>query len=159
MTHVRARRKARPDPLGTMEKRNGNPVLEFYPQIKWVHIACVLASGLLFALRGLLVQAGHAGAAQWEPVRWLSYAIDTTLLTAALMLLSILPGALFANGWLTTKLVLLVLYVLLATLALKRARTPRARLAFFVAALVTYIYMLGVARMHHPLGWLHGWLA
>lgn len=159
MTHVRARRKARPDPLGTMEKRNGNPVLEFYPQIKWVHIACVLASGLLFTLRGLLVQAGHAGAAQWEPVRWLSYAIDTTLLTAALMLLSILPGALFANGWLTTKLVLLVLYVLLATLALKRARTPRARLAFFVAALVTYIYMLGVARMHHPLGWLHGWLA
>jgi uncharacterized membrane protein SirB2 len=159
MTHVRARCKARPDPLGTMEKRNGNPVLEFYPQIKWVHIACVLASGLLFALRGLLVQAGHAGAAQWEPVRWLSYAIDTTLLTAALMLLSILPGALFANGWLTTKLVLLVLYVLLATLALKRARTPRARLAFFVAALVTYIYMLGVARMHHPLGWLHGWLA
>ncbi len=142
-----------------MEKRNGNPVLEFYPQIKWVHIACVLASGVLFALRGLLVQAGHVGAAQWMPVRWLSYAIDTTLLTAALMLLSILPGALFANGWLTTKLVLLVLYVLLATLALKRARTPRARLGFFVAALVTYIYMLGVARMHHPLGWLHGWLA
>jgi hypothetical protein len=28
-----------------------------------------------------------------------------------------------------------------------------------VAALVTYVYMLGVARMHHPLGWLHGWLA
>jgi uncharacterized membrane protein SirB2 len=159
MTHVRARRKARPDPRSTTEKRNGNPVFEFYPQIKWVHIACVLASGVLFALRGLLVQAGHAGAAQWMPVRWLSYAIDTTLLTAALMLLSILPGALFANGWLTTKLVLLVLYVLLATLALKRARTPRARLGFFVAALVTYIYMLGVARMHHPLGWLHGWLA
>ena len=135
------------------------PVFEFYPQIKWVHIACVLASGLLFALRGLLVQLGHAGAAQWEPVRWLSYAIDTSLLTAALMLVSILPGALFANGWLTTKLVLLVVYVVLATLALKRARTRRARLAFFIAALACYVYMLGVARMHHPLGWLHGWIA
>jgi uncharacterized membrane protein SirB2 len=156
MTHVRARRKARPDPLGTMEKRNGNPVLEFYPQIKWVHIACVLASGLLFALRGLLVQAGHAGAAQWEPVRWLSYAIDTTLLTAALMLLSILPGALFANGWLTTKMVLLVVYVVLATLALKRANSRRARAICFALALGTYFFMLGVARMHHPLGWLHG---
>src|SRR3546814_4694813 len=74
-------------------------MFEFYPQIKWVHIACVLASGLLFALRGLLTQFGYTGAAQWEPVRWLSYAIDTTLLTAALMLVSILPGALFANGW------------------------------------------------------------
>jgi uncharacterized membrane protein SirB2 len=134
-------------------------MFEFYPQIKWVHIACVLASGSLFALRGLLVQAGHAGAAQWAPVRWLSYAIDTTLLTAALMLVSILPGALFANGWLTTKLVLLVVYVVLATLALKRARTKRARLAFFIAALLVYVYMLGVARMHHPLGWLHGWIA
>lgn len=135
------------------------PVFEFYPQIKWVHIACVLASGSLFALRGLLVQLGHAGAAQWGPVRWLSYAIDTSLLTAALMLVSILPGALFANGWLTTKLVLLVVYVVLATLALKRARTRRARLAFFIAALACYVYMLGVARMHHPLGWLHGWIA
>jgi uncharacterized membrane protein SirB2 len=134
-------------------------MFEFYPQIKWVHIACVLASGSLFALRGLLVQTGHAGAAQWTPVRWLSYAIDTTLLTAALMLVSILPGALFANGWLTTKLVLLVVYVVLGTLALKRARTPRARLAFYVAALATYAYMLGVARMHHPLGWLYGWMA
>ncbi|WP_426689610.1 SirB2 family protein [Rhodanobacter ginsengiterrae] len=134
-------------------------MFEFYPQIKWVHIACVLASGSLFALRGLLVQLGHAGAAQALPLRWLSYAIDTTLLTAALMLVSILPGAMFANGWLTTKLVLLVVYVVLATLALKRARTPRARRIFFIAALVTYLYMLGVARMHHPLGWLHGWIA
>jgi uncharacterized membrane protein SirB2 len=134
-------------------------MLEFYPQIKWLHIACVLASGSLFALRGLLTQFGYVGAAQWEPVRWLSYAIDTSLLTAALMLVGILPGAMFANGWLTTKLVLLVVYVVLATLALKRARTKRARLAFFIAALLVYVYMLGVARMHHPLGWLHGWIA
>jgi len=130
-------------------------VFEFYPQIKAVHIACVLASGLLFALRGLLVQLGRDGIAQWAPVRWLSYAIDTTLLTAALMLVSILPGAMFANGWLTTKLVLLVAYVVLGTLALKRARTSRRRLGCYVVALAVYIFMLGVARMHHPLGWLH----
>ncbi|WEN14513.1 SirB2 family protein [Rhodanobacter sp. AS-Z3] len=134
-------------------------MLEFYPQIKWVHIICVLASGSLFAMRGLLTQFGYTNAAQWMPLRWLSYAIDTSLLTAALMLVSILPSALFANGWLTTKLVLLVFYVVFATLALKRARTPRARRGFLIAALATFIYMLGVARMHHPLGWLHGWIA
>jgi len=131
-------------------------MFEFYPQIKWVHIACVLASGSLFALRGLLVQLGHAGAAQATPLRLLSYGIDTTLLTAALMLLTLLPGAMFANGWLTTKLVLLACYVVLGTFALKRARAPRARMTFYVAALATYLFMLGVARMHHPLGWLHG---
>jgi uncharacterized membrane protein SirB2 len=134
-------------------------MFEFYPQIKWVHIACVLASGLLFALRGLLVQLEHANVAQWTPLRLLSYSIDTTLLTAALMLLSILPGAMFANGWLTTKLILLVAYVVLGTLALKRGRTPRMRQFCYVAALTTYVFMLGIARMHHPLGWLHGWLA
>lgn len=131
-------------------------MFEFYPQIKWVHVACVLASGSLFALRGLLVQLGHADAAQATALRLLSYGIDTTLLTAALMLLTILPGAMFANGWLTAKLVLLVCYGVLGTFALKRTHTPRTRMAFYMAALATYLFMLGVARMHHPLGWLHG---
>ncbi len=134
-------------------------MLEFYPQIKWLHIACVLASGGLFALRGLLVQLGRAGVAHWAGLRWLSYAIDTILLTAALMLLSILPGALFANGWLLAKLVLLVAYIALGSFALRRARTAGGRLASFLGALAVYGTVVGIARMHHPLGWLHGWLA
>ncbi len=134
-------------------------MFEFYPQIKWVHIVCVLASGALFALRGLLVQTGHGDAAQWTPLRLLSYSIDTTLLTAALMLLTILPAAMFANGWLTAKLLLLVVYVVLGTLALKRARSQRVRGLCYVAALGTYVFMLGIARMHQPWGWLYGWLA
>lgn len=124
---------------------------EFYPQIKNVHVLTVLLSGGLFALRGLGVLLG----ARWPnaaPVRWLSYTIDTTLLTAALMLLTILPGAMFANGWLAVKLTLLVAYVVLGVMALRRARTRAARAGFYVAALVTYAYMIGVARAHHPLG-------
>ena len=134
-------------------------MLEFYPQIKTVHILCVLLSGALFALRGALVLAGRGGIAQAAPVRYLSYTIDTSLLTAALMLLTLLPGAMFANGWLATKLVLLVAYVVLGTLALKRARSPRGRAICFAAALCTYVYILGVAYMHHPLGWLYGPIA
>ncbi len=134
-------------------------MIEFYPQIKAVHILCVLLSGSLFALRGSLVLAGRNAIAHWAPLRFLSYTIDTALLTAALMLLTMLPAALFANGWLATKLVLLVVYVVLGSLALKRARSPGLRTGCFVAALVVYVAMLGIARMHHPLGWLHGWLA
>ena len=133
-------------------------MIEFYPQIKNVHVLTVLLSGGLFALRGLGVLLG----ARWPnaaPVRWLSYTIDTTLLTAALMLLTILPGAMFANGWLAVKLTLLVAYVVLGVMALRRARTRAARAGFYVAALVTYAYMIGVARAHHPLGWLAPWLA
>jgi len=127
-------------------------MIEFYPQIKWMHIAAVLASGSLFLLRGLLLQTGQQRLAMAAPVRYLSYSIDTVLLTAAMMLLTILPRAMFANGWLTAKLVLLVVYVVLGTFALKRARTPRVRLACYLLALLVFGFMLTIARGHHPLG-------
>lgn len=128
-------------------------MIEFYPQIRLVHITCVVLSGALFFLRGAGVLAGM----RWPmalPVRIASYSIDTVLLTAALMLVTMLPGAIFANGWLTTKLVLLVVYVVLGSLALKRAHTPRARLLCFVAAATTYLLMFSIARTHDPLGLL-----
>jgi uncharacterized membrane protein SirB2 len=132
-------------------------MIEFYPQIKWVHIAAVLCSGAIFLLRGMLVQVGQERVAMAAPLRYLSYSVDTVLLTAALMLLTVLPGAMFANGWLAVKLVLLVVYVGLGTFALKRGRTPRVRAICYVVALLVYIAMIGIARAHHPLGWLQ-WL-
>lgn len=130
-------------------------MIEFYLQIKSVHVAMVIASGLLFALRGAAVLAG----ARWAmaaPLRYLSYTIDTTLLTAALMLLTALKLNPFVVPWLAVKLALLVVYVVLGSLALKRARSRRARAIFYVAALATFGFMYFVARAHHPLGLLQG---
>jgi hypothetical protein len=67
-------------------------LLAFYAQIKAVHVAAVLLSGTLFLLRGALVQAGGARWAMSGFARYASYGIDTVLLTAALMLVTILPG-------------------------------------------------------------------
>ena len=128
-------------------------MIEFYPQIRSVHILAVCLSGGLYALRGLGVLAGM----RWPQVafvRYLSYSIDTVLLTAALMLVTILPGALFANGWLTAKLVLLVVYVVLGVFALRRGRSPTIRAVCYVAALLVFATIFGIARYHHPLGWL-----
>lgn len=135
-------------------------MIEFYPQIKAAHVVAVLCSGGLFLLRGALVQVGAPAAvrvAMAAPTRYLSYGVDTALLTAALMLLTILPGAVFANGWLAVKLVLLVVYVVLGTLALRRGRTPAARRACYVAAILVFSFMLTVARTHQPLGAIAGW--
>ena len=53
---------------------------------------------------------------------------------------------------------LLVLYVALGSLALKRARTPAARRASYAGALMVYMFMASVALSHHPLGFLQpGW--
>lgn len=131
-------------------------MIEFYPQILFTHILAISLSGSLFALRGLGVLAG----ARWPrsaTLRYLSYSIDTVLLTAALMLLTILPAAMFANGWLTLKLVLVVAYVVLGSFALKRGRTPRVRTICFVAALLLFATIVGIALAHHPLGWLLRW--
>lgn len=133
-------------------------MIEFYTEIKWLHVAAVFASGSLFLLRGLAVQGG----ARWAmspPLRYASYTIDTVLLTAAFMLLTILPGAVFANGWLTTKVSFLVAYVVLGSYALKRGHGRRERLAFLIAAACVYAAMIAIARSHHPLGALHAVLA
>lgn len=131
-------------------------MIEFYAQIKSAHIGLAIVSGLLFALRGALVQWGRPALAMAAPTRYLSYGIDTALLTAALMLLNMLPGAVFANGWLAVKLVLLVIYVLLGTYALKRGQSRRTRALCYVAALVVFGCLASVARTHHPLGFLAG---
>lgn len=128
-------------------------MIEFYPEIKWVHVAAVICSGLLFAVRGTAQLAG----ARWTmaaPLRYLSYAIDTTLLTAALMLATILRQYPFVHAWLTVKVLLLVVYIVLGTFALKRGRTHTAKLYCFLAALGLYLFIASVARAHHPLGFL-----
>ena len=126
-------------------------MIEFYLQIKWVHIAAVTASGSLFALRGAGTLAG-ARWPMWAPLRFLSYFIDTVLLTAALMLVTILHQYPFVQGWLTAKVCLLVVYIVLGTFALKRARSQRARALCFVSAIAVYLFIVSIARAHHPLG-------
>ena len=126
-------------------------MIEFYPQIKWVHVAAVMASGSLFFLRGLALHAG----ARWvmaAPLRYLSYTVDTILLTAALMLATILHQYPFVHAWLTAKVVLLVAYVVLGSYALKRGQTRKIRVVSWLAALGIYALIISIARAHHPLG-------
>jgi uncharacterized membrane protein SirB2 len=93
------------------------------------------------------------------PIRYLSYTIDIVLLAAALLLLAILPPAVYGNGWLALKLTLLVVYIVLGTLALKRGRTATIRRGCFFAAVAVYIYMFFIARTHDPLGPVRSLLA
>ena len=128
-------------------------MIEFYPQIKAAHVGLVMLSGAFFALRGAFVLAG----ARWPqalPVKWTSYAIDTALLTAAFMLLTILPGAMFANGWLTVKIAFLAAYVGLGIAAFRPTRGNGARTALVVAAVLCFLQVYGIARAHDPWGWL-----
>lgn len=130
-------------------------MLEFYPQVKAVHVGAVVASGALFAMRGALAIAGRRRVALRAPLRYASVVIDTVLLAAGATLVAMLPSALFANHWLAVKLVLLVVYIALGIVALRAAdRHPRRAAACYAFALVAFLAMIGIALAHHPLGWL-----
>lgn len=126
-------------------------VMDVYPVVRWLHMALVATSGTLFVVRGVSVMRGAA----WPMtpvVRRTSVLIDSALLGAAVTLLYILQLNPFAVGWLTTKIVFLLLYIVLGTFALKRARNPGVRLWCFLASVLCLGFMVTVARAHHPLG-------
>jgi len=124
----------------------------FYQEIRNVHIASVLASGGLFLLRGAGLNLFNASWPNWAPLRYLSYTIDTVLLTAALMLMTIVDQYPFVHHWLTVKVLLLVVYIVLGSFALKRGKTRNQRLGYYAAALIVFAFILSVARAHDPLG-------
>lgn len=134
-------------------------MFEYYLEIRWVHIAAVIASGSLFALRGLGL---HLFNARWPMnvwLRYLSYTIDTVLLTAALMLMTIVSQYPFVDGWLTAKVLLLVVYIVLGSYGLKYGRTKPIRITCTIVALMVYGYIITVARARDPLGFLSTFFA
>jgi uncharacterized membrane protein SirB2 len=74
------------------------------------------------------------------------------LLASAIALATMLRQYPFASGWLTAKVTGLVVYVVLGTIALKRGRTLRVRVAAWIAAQLVFLYIVSVAITKDPLG-------
>jgi uncharacterized membrane protein SirB2 len=124
---------------------------EYYLALRHAHIGLAILSVSLFTLRGclMLARSAHVDSA-W--LKYPSYLIDTLLLTFALMLMTVIHQYPFVTGWLTMKVALLAVYVLLGSIALRRGLTRGSRTAAFWAALLTVAFLYSVARAHHPLG-------
>jgi uncharacterized membrane protein SirB2 len=119
--------------------------------IRHAHLALVVLSGMLFALRGAGVLAG----ARWPrhlALRIGSVVIDTLLLAAGATLWALLQLNPLRESWLGVKLVLLVAYIVLGSEALKRAQTTSARAVFFIASLTVFATMVSIGWTRHPLG-------
>jgi len=123
----------------------------WYLQILWTHIGCVIASGSLFFTRGCMMLAGLP-TANHVALRRISVAIDSLLLVAAIALTIIIHQYPFVQAWLTVKVILLVVYIVLGVFALRRGRTRAIRTACFAAAMVVFLFIVNVARTHDPLG-------
>lgn len=124
---------------------------DYYFALRQVHITCAILTITLFTFRGLLMVAGSQ-LHRTMILRVVPVAVDIVLLTTALMLTTVIRQYPFSTGWLTMKVVLLVAYVVLGSIALRPGRTRGVRMAAFIAALATVAFLVTVARTHSPLG-------
>jgi len=115
-----------------------------YTLVKYLHVGCVVLSGTGFVLRGAWMLQGSPMLAQrW--VRVLPHVLDTVLLASAIALAVMLEQYPLVHGWLTAKVLGLIAYIVLGTIALKRGRTRAVRIAAFCGALVVFAYIVAVA--------------
>lgn len=121
-----------------------------YVLLKHLHITCVVLSGLGFCLRGWWMLIDSPLLRQ-RIVRIAPHVIDSLLLGSALAMALMSGQYPFAQGWLTAKFFGLLAYILLGTMALKRGKTKLVRIRFFVLALLSYAYIVGVALTRNPL--------
>lgn len=122
----------------------------YYLAIKHIHMLCVALSGLLFVFRGCLMLA-NSPRLQSTWLKVTPHVVDSVLLLAGVTLVIIshqYPGQ---QPWLTAKLIGLVIYIVLGTIALKRGRTKRTRVLALIAALAVFAWIICVAITRNPL--------
>jgi len=124
-----------------------------YSLLKHLHLTTVAVTLVLFVLRGVWMMADSPRLqARW--VRIVPHVNDALLLASGIGLAVLIQQYPLVNGWLTAKLLALLLYIGLGTYALKRGKSRGQRIAAWVAALLVVGYMVAVAVTHDPLPFL-----
>lgn len=121
-----------------------------YFTLKLVHVSCAALSISLFILRGIWMLRDSA----WLRQRWVGivpHVIDTVLLTSAILLALLTAQYPGIHDWLTAKIVALLLYIALGTIAIKRGATRTIRGAAWLAAIAVFAYIVAVALSRNPL--------
>ena len=123
-----------------------------YIAIKHLHVTTAVVSISLFLLRAFWMLRGspmlNAG---W--VRVLPHVNDTLLLIFALWMVYLSKQYPFVEGWLTAKVLALLVYIVTGALALRYAATPARRRAWLTVALLSVGYIVAVALTRNAAPW------
>jgi len=115
-----------------------------YILLKYLHVSFVVLSGTGFVLRGAwMMRNSPMLARRW--VRVVPHVVDTVLLASAIALALLIRQYPMVHAWLTAKVLGLVAYIVLGTIALRRGRTRAVRIAAFWSALLVFAYIVAVA--------------
>ncbi len=115
-----------------------------YSVIKNAHISFALFSIGLFVLRaGWSITNSPLLQKKW--LKLIPHLNDTLLLCCAIYLMVTTQQYPFYNGWLTAKVLALVLYIILGSYAIRRAETAAARSIFALLSIAVFCYIFAVA--------------
>ncbi len=118
--------------------------MEHYILIKQIHITTAILSLLGFCLRAWWMITNNK-LLQNKLVKVLPHINDTLLLSAAIYLSVVSEIYPFIVGWLGAKVVLLVVYIVAGTIALKRGETPKVRVWAFIIAVLSIVSIFWLA--------------
>lgn len=121
--------------------------------LRLIHTICAALSITGFVLRGIWMLRSSRLLAS-RVVRIAPHVIDTLFLVSGIWLLLAMHYSLLKNEWLIAKLIALIVYIVLGTIALRRGPTRAIRAGAFVLAIATFIYIVGVALAKSPASWL-----
>jgi uncharacterized membrane protein SirB2 len=123
-----------------------------YVSLKITHVSCVAISYALFVARGVWMMRGSA-LLQQRWVHIVPHVVDTVLLMSAVAMAVMIRQYPFVAPWLTAKLLALLAYIALGTVALKRGKTRRVRITAWFAAQAVFFYIVAVALTRSPWPW------
>lgn len=121
-----------------------------YIYIKQLHMAAATLSIVLFIIRAFWSVRGSP-LLQTRLVRIAPHIIDTILLLAGVYLASVIG---WHQPWIMAKIIGLLVYIGVGTIAIKRGKTAAGRGTAAVLAVVVFLYIVGVALTKQPLSWL-----
>ncbi|HEY9278743.1 MAG TPA: SirB2 family protein [Eoetvoesiella sp.] len=121
-----------------------------YIAIKHLHMTAAILSILFFMVRAFWSVTGSAKL-QLKFVKIAPHIIDTVLLVCGIFLASVIGAS---QPWILAKVVGVLLYIGVGTLAIKRGKTPQIRAIAALIAIAIFFYIVGVAISHSPMSWL-----
>ncbi|TAJ80031.1 MAG: regulator SirB [Gallionellaceae bacterium] len=125
-----------------------------YLAVKHLHMTCVAVSYALFFVRGIwMLRASPLLQQRWVKVA--PHIVDTLLLVSAITLAYLLGISPLAEPWLGAKIIALLIYIVLGSVALKRGKTLRIRLAAWLVAQGVFFYIVAVAITRDVRPWLN----
>jgi len=112
--------------------------------IKSIHILCALISIIGFTARGVLkLNWPEKLTSRW--IRIVPHVVDTLLLASAITLVILTNQYPTTQPWVTAKITALIFYIGFGMITLRFGRTKTQVVFSFIAALLCYTYIVGVA--------------